>query len=352
MTDSTGNQERYICSDCNVDLEARSVMTETIPGYIENVRDKSKPVSLMQCPQCEQFFYLYTRRAAVTAYDAWVMQFPGLKASSRDLWKAIKQEFDEQEPPMTVRQMFYRMSSQSAVPKTENGYRQVQYALVQMRRAGAIPYGWIADNTRWVRKPHTYNGISDALDQMQQYYRRALWSTQPYHVEVWLEKDALAGVVSDVTNEYDVPLYVTRGYPSLSYLHEAAESLRGIRKPIFIYHMGDFDASGQDAARAIREGLADFGARFEFHQIAVTEWQISLYGLQTRPSKKSDPRAARHGDIAVELDAIPPAQLRTLVRSHIEDMIDKDELAMMRQIEQHEQAVIVDMARDFGTSTN
>lgn len=289
--------------------------------------------------------------------DEWVAQFPGIKQKSRDLWKAIRWEFEEQKPPMTVRQMFYRMSSKGYVAKTENGYRQVQHALSEMRRGDAIPYSWIADNTRWVRKPETFNGLDAALEHMQTYYRRSLWATQPSYVEVWLEKDALAGVIRDVTSEFDVPLYVTRGYPSLSYLHNAAQALREIHKPIHIYHFGDFDASGKDAARAIREGLRDFGAEFTFTEVAVLEYQIGAYNLQTRPAKGSDPRAANWGSEAVELDAIEPSLLRAMVRSTILQNIDEAEMNFMRQIEEQERARLEEMATafrggaHFGTST-
>ncbi|MCZ2095979.1 MAG: hypothetical protein LC121_06840 [Anaerolineae bacterium] len=262
--------------------------------------------------------------------DEWADQFT-LRPKSRALWKAIRWEFEEQRPPMTVRQMFYRMSAIGQVPKTEGGYRQVQYALTAMRRQGAIPYDWLADNTRWRRKPRTYSGLAAMLRESQALYRRALWDNQLTYVEIWLEKDALAGVVYDVTERWDVPLYVTRGYPSLSYLYDAAEHLRSIDKPIFIYHFGDYDASGADAARSVRDGLRGFGAEFHFVQAAVTEWQIGALGLQTRPAKRSDPRARNWGSEAVELDAIPPDELRRMVNLTIEGHIDRDALAALER---------------------
>lgn len=262
--------------------------------------------------------------------DEWVSQF-ALQAKSRPLWKAIRWEFEEQRPPMTVRQMFYRMSAIGQVPKSEGGYRQVQYALTAMRRQGAIPYDWLADNTRWRRKPRTYSGLAAMLRESQALYRRALWDNQPAYVEIWLEKDALAGVIYDITERWDVPLYVTRGYPSLSYLYDAAEHLRGIDKPIYVYHFGDYDASGADAARAVRDGLREFGAEFHFEQVAVTEWQIGVLGLQTRPAKRSDPRARGWGSEAVELDAIPPDTLRRMVNDTIERHIDRDALAALER---------------------
>jgi len=267
--------------------------------------------------------------------EEWVGQFR-LQRKSRELWKAIRWEFEEQPPPMTVRQMFYRMSAQRFVPKTEGGYRQVQYALTAMRQQRAIPYDWLADNTRWVRKPRTYSSLSDMLRESQELYRRALWDEQDAYVEIWLEKDALAGVIYPVTERWDVPLYVTRGYPSLSYLYNAAEHLRDIDKPVFIYHFGDYDASGVDAARAIQEGLRDFGAEFHFERAAVTRQQIDEYGLQTRPAKRSDPRARGFGHEAVELDAMPPDLLRGLVEHCIHQHIDWASLWRLKRVEEAE----------------
>lgn len=274
------------------------------------------------------------------------------RQATRALWDAILVEFERQGPPMTVRQVFYRMSATGNADKTEAGYRRVQRALTEMRRAGALPYNYLADNTRWVRRPSTYSGIAAMLEQSQKFYRRALWDTQPVHVEIWLEKDALAGVINGITSNYDVPLYVTRGYPSLSYLYEAAQALADIDKPVFVYHFGDFDASGKDAARAIREGLASFGAIIDFREVAVTEAQIKALNLQTRPAKRSDPRAAKWGNVAVELDAIPPATLRGMVSSVIERHIDQAELERLRTIEREERRSLGALIREFRTSTS
>ena len=113
--------------------------------------------------------------------------------------------------PMTVRQVFYQASVLGLVEKTEAGYNKVQTDLVQMRRSGEMPYGWLADGTRWVRRPQTYSSIQAALDETARFYRKALWDDAPTYAEVGLEQDALAGVNAPVTSEYDVPLLVARG---------------------------------------------------------------------------------------------------------------------------------------------
>jgi hypothetical protein len=107
----------------------------------------------------------------------------------------------------------------------EAGYSKVQTDLIVMRRSGDLPYGWLADNTRWQRKPRTFGGIEEALQNCARFYRKDLWRHSDAYVEMWLEKDALSGVILPVTAEYDVPLMVVRGYASLNFLHSAAEAI-------------------------------------------------------------------------------------------------------------------------------
>src|SRR5712692_590795 len=97
--------------------------------------------------------------------------------------------------PMTVRQVFYQATVRDIVEKSEAGYNKVQTDLVQMRRAGVLPYDWLADNTRWQRKPRTFDSVKEALENTARFYRKALWTDVDDYVEIWLEKDALAGVV-------------------------------------------------------------------------------------------------------------------------------------------------------------
>jgi hypothetical protein len=121
-----------------------------------------------------------------------------------------------------------------------------------MRRAGGLPYDYLADNTRWQRKPRTFDSVEDALTDTAAFYRKNLWTTADCYVEIWLEKDALSGVIYPVTSLYDVPLMVARGYASLSFLHSAAEYINSLTVPAHIYHFGDFDPSGVNAGRRAR----------------------------------------------------------------------------------------------------
>lgn len=230
---------------------------------------------------------------------------------------------------MTVRQVFYQLVSRGIVPKDENaGYRPVQAQVLQMRRAGWLPWSFIADGTRWMRKPESFLSVDDAIASMHRSYRRDLWQSQNVRIEVWLEKDALAGVVSTATNAWDVPLMVSRGTSSATFLHSAGETARnawvehGIATRI--YAMYDFDAAGQRAARNVEAGIVEHAGDetpISFELLAVNESQIEAWQLPTRPAKKTDPEAAKFGNVSVELDAIPPDKLVALVEGAITDNI-------------------------------
>ena len=148
--------------------------------------------------------------------------------------------------PATVRQVFYQATVRGVIEKTEGGYSKVQRLLADLRRDGEIDYSDIADNTRWMRKPDTYSSIQEAAQNTARFYRKSLWNDTNVYCEIWLEKDALSGVLRPITKKYDVPLMVSRGYASLSFLHSAAESMDAEERPCHVYHLGDWDPSGQD----------------------------------------------------------------------------------------------------------
>lgn len=253
--------------------------------------------------------------------------------------RAAMLEALEADHPMTVRQVFYRMVTEGIVPKTESAYKSTVVRLLgDMRRERAFPCGWIADNTRWMRKPDTYSGLQNLLNDAAATYRRSIWDTQDVYVEVWLEKDALSGVLFEETAEWDVPLMVTRGYPSVSFLSQAAAAIEDAGKPAFLYYLGDHDPSGVDIPRAVEKGLREWApdADITFRRVAVNPDQIASLNLQTRPTKTTDSRSKDFEGESVEVDAIPSATLRQIVRGCIEQHIDGAALAATRRVERLE----------------
>ncbi|GJN99123.1 hypothetical protein NJB1907f44_48980 [Mycobacterium marinum] len=247
----------------------------------------------------------------------------------------------EAERPLTIRGCFYRVMSRGFVDKTEAGYSRVQRRVLDMRRRGDLPYRWIADGTRWRIRPDTYTSVDQVLWDAAASYRRALWHDQDVHVEIWLEKDAITSVISPVTQEWDVPLLVARGFASETFLYNTAQDIIDDGKPAVIYQLGDHDPSGAWSWKDIQRKLTGFapGIEFQFERIAVTPEQITEYSLPTRPTKKSTHAATFVGE-SVEVDAMPSAALREVVRKAIEFWIDPDQLHLTRVAERSEREVL------------
>jgi len=159
---------------------------------------------------------------------------------------------------------------------------------------------------------------------------------------MWCEKDALSGVLVIETEVYDVPLMTARGYSSITFLYNAAKAIQAKNKPAYIYHFGDLDPSGVDAARDIEAKLRRYapGAEIHFERPAVTREQVERWNLPTRPTKMTDSRAKKFAGTSVELDAIPAAKLRELVRGCIEQHIDQKQYEFLKVTEKSERELL------------
>jgi hypothetical protein len=265
-----------------------------------------------------------------------------MQARLEGLWSIV-----EAMRPMTVRQVFYQATVRHIVEKTEQGYDKVQIALANMRRARTMPYDWIVDFTRWQRKPRTFRDITHALQETSRFYRKDLWAAAESYVEIWLEKDALSGVIMPVTSKFDVPLMVARGYASLSFLSEAAEYIEAEERPVYVYHLGDFDPSGIDAGEKIERTLRELAPTTEIHfeRIAVTPEQIAAWNLPSRPTKQSDSRAKGFGALSIELDAIDPTRLRDLADEAIGRHLPAHQYRVLMAAEKNERRAIAAFVR-------
>jgi hypothetical protein len=277
-----------------------------------------------------------------------------LKSQVNAIKDAIKAIL-EADNPQTVRQVFYAMTVRGLIAKREGEYQQtVIRLLTDMREAGEIPFEWIADNTRWMRKPASFTGVEQCLNSTAEFYRRNLWASMPIHIEVWCEKDALAGVLMEETKVYDVPLMVAKGYSSISFLHSSAKAIAAKDKPAHIFHFGDLDPSGVDAARDIEAKLRRYAPNAEIHfeRPAVTRVQADEWNLPSRPTKQTDTRAKKWTGTSVELDAIPAAKLRELVRNCIERHIDQQQLNLLRAAEESERDLLKKWAKTYASAAS
>jgi hypothetical protein len=109
-------------------------------------------------------------------------------------------DYASEHGPITVRGLYYQaeVAGIPGIDKTESGYKKVQRQVLDLRRAAEMSYDDIADATRWMRKPRSYDSVQDAIAETARTYRRNLWRDSDSYVEIWVEKDALAGVIYPV----------------------------------------------------------------------------------------------------------------------------------------------------------
>lgn len=249
-------------------------------------------------------------------------------------------EYQAQGFKLTLRQLYYQFVSRDLIPNTVQSYKSLGDVVNDGRLAGLIDWDAIEDRTRNLRSSPHWSSPRSIVRACADQFAVDLWDTQENYVEVWIEKDALVGVIEGVCTELDVPYFACRGYTSQSEMWGAAQRLiereqRG--KKTTIIHLGDHDPSGIDMTRDIQDRLELFGSTAVIHRIALVFDQIEQYNPPPNPAKTTDARyqsyADRFGEESWELDALEPSVIVDLIREAIQDRIDWDawEEALERQ---------------------
>lgn len=252
-----------------------------------------------------------------------------------------------QDYPQSVRHIFYRMTDPTLpepVEKSEKGYTTVQRQITKMRRDGSLPYGWITDMSRSGWFVDTYSSPSNFFDEVAHLYRRDIWKQCEHHVEIWCESRSIAGVINNVAFEYRVPLYPTSGFSSLTLAFEAAKNmdLEADGRPIRILYIGDYDPAGllidQSLEKELRKHLSAPQQLF-FERLAVTEEQINLMSLPTKPPKET--RGGWNKDTGtVEAESIPAGKLRAMLERELNAYTDTAEIRAIMVAEESERELV------------
>lgn len=220
---------------------------------------------------------------------------------------------------LTVRQLYYQFVARDLIENKQKNYKRLASIIDNARKAGLVDWKAIEDRTRNLRRISAYDDPSQFIKTMvRYYYAENLWADQDVYCEVWIEKDALAGVIERVCDRWRVPYFACRGYSSSSELYGAAKRLidktRGGQKPI-IFHLGDHDPSGLDMTRVNRDSLDLFSDRWgiEVRRLALNWDQIEEHRPPPNPAKETDSRfdryVAEYGDESWELDALNPQMI-------------------------------------------
>lgn len=244
---------------------------------------------------------------------------------------------------VTLRQCFYRLVSEQLIPNTQTAYKRLSELTAEARRAGTFPD--FIDRGRAIHRPYTYSGVRDAIEDTLNTYRRDRTEYQDVSLFVGVEKAGMVVQLQSWFTPFGLPILALGGYSSQTYVNDIVRDVGAQQRPAVLLYAGDFDASGEDIDRDLIERTGCFA---KVHRIGLTAEQVYRYRLPENPGKATDSRAAgfveRHGRLVqVELDALPPDELRRLYEAAIADYWDTSvyEAVLVRERSEREQLAAV-----------
>ncbi len=243
------------------------------------------------------------------------------------LCNEIIDEYLAQGLRLTLRQLYYQLVTRNAIRNVEQEYKNLSRLVSDARLAGLLDWAAIEDRVRVPRLPTEFGSLEELVQAALASYRLPGWKGQKRYVELWVEKDALAGVLEPLAREFHVTLMVNRGYSSQSAMYEAARRFQRneLKESSLLLYLGDHDPSGEDMVRDIQARLDLFGADVEVRKLALTMPQVEQYAPPPNPAKMTDPRAsgyvAQHGAESWEVDALPPNVLAQIIRDEFRSVI-------------------------------
>lgn len=256
---------------------------------------------------------------------------------------------------LTLRQLYYQFVARDLLPNRQLEYKRLGDAINDGRLVGLIDWNAIVDRTRNLRSVGSWSSPESILQTCAEQFKYDPWLTQDRYVEVWIEKDALVGVIANVCEDFRVPYFSCRGYTSQSEMWSAGRRLLSARrrgKTPVVLHFGDHDPSGIDMTRDIEDRLAMFSEGFiHVDRLALNMDQVRAYDPPPNPAKLTDTRSTsyirEYGDESWELDALDPATLSGLIETEIQGLIDDDawERSMNRENDARKNLGLI--ARDY-----
>jgi len=264
-------------------------------------------------------------------------------------------EYQRQGYMLTLRQLYYQFVSRDIIANKVTEYKRLGSIINDARLAGQIDWDAIEDRTRNLKALATWDNPASIIEVAARQFKRDLWATQPRRIEVWIEKEALAGVFERVCQEMRTPFFACRGYVSQSEMHVAAKRLEDYayhgQSPL-ILHFGDHDPSGIDMSRDIESRLRMFSSEpIEVQRLALNMDQVQKYQPPPNPAKETDSRFAEYlrtyGDESWELDALDPSQLSALVTEAVQSYIDDDAWEEAEALEERQRQKLTTLSANY-----
>lgn len=258
---------------------------------------------------------------------------------------------------LTLRQLYYQFVARGHIPNSQLSYNRIGSIINDARLAGRIDWDAIEDRTRNLEELSTWGSPKEILEATAEQFRFDWWLDQPTRIEVWVEKEALVGVIERAAFKYRVPYFACRGYSSQSELWRAGNRFRAHARAgqsVVVLHLGDHDPSGIDMTRDNEERLRMFsgdGTVLEVHRLALNHDQVKKYRPPPNPAKMTDSRSAGYvaefGKSSWELDALDPTVIDDLISRAIEYEIDNKAWAAVKARETKARQQIAKMAKNW-----
>lgn len=253
---------------------------------------------------------------------------------------------------LTLRQVYYQMVARDIIPNNQRSYKNLGNLINDARLAGLIDWNAIEDRTRNLRGNSHWETPGEVVSSAAYSYHLDHWEGQDNYVEVWVEKDALIGIVGQICKRLDVNHFSCRGYVSQSEMWGAGRRLKqryDAGQNVVLLHLGDHDPSGKDMSRDIVDRLGLFGIEeVEFHRLALNMNQIEQYNPPPNPAKLTDSRAAGYiyqfGPESWELDALEPQVISDLIKKHVSRFRDESVYKTVERRENHEKDLLKELA--------
>jgi hypothetical protein len=262
----------------------------------------------------------------------------------------IVAEYQAQGFTLTLRQLFYQFVARALIPNTAREYKNLGAVVNNARLAGVLDWDAIEDRTRNLRELSVWETPADIIGSAAASYREDLWLDQKFRPQVWIEKDALLGVIEPACNLFRVPHYPHRGNNSQSEAYKSGklfqQQIQDGKIPV-VLHLGDHDPTGIDMTRDNADRLARFaGCPIEVRRIALNLDQVAQYRPPPNRIKVSDSRSAgytaKFGNESWELDALEPTVIDGLITAEIQTMIDA---SLWQAAEERERAHRLELER-------
>jgi hypothetical protein len=265
-------------------------------------------------------------------------------------------EYQRQGFTLTLRQLYYQFVARGVIPNQQTEYKRLGSIINDARLAGLVDWLAIEDRTRNLATWAAWSSPGELIEQCARSYNIDRWAAQPTRVEVWVEKEALVGVIDPICREFKLPSFACRGYSSQSEQWRAGKRFATYRsrgQQVVILHLGDHDPSGIDMTRDNAERLAMFArAGVDVRRLALNMDQVERYNPPPNPAKLTDSRATGyielHGNESWELDALEPSVIADLIRDELTSLIDEDRWRQSDSEIKRQRAVLAAVADRWG----